>query len=575
MTLNQRVNWIVGLLSLTVSVILVTGFVVSSRLAQAQADNRIATDALRNHLEAGIAFSEMKSDIYQAVTYTSGHNRQTLGAIATQSQENMAWFQRAMSANGSMDLPESIRSQLATVKRPQALFVADCERLLARAQSGVAITEFDLKRLDRESAALRKHLKTTSDVIVGTVETNQRHVAILTVAWRTILLLGGLAMLAIAGFIASVLRRRMVKPIARLTSCLQALTAGRMDVELSDRNSPDEIGELAKGLEAFREAVLEARKAEDRARAAELARQQEVAERLDQDARRDAEQRERRKAELTAMASHLEERALATADLIARASNAMHMTTTALATGAVQTRDAARTANQASDRSAQDAQVVVTATTQMMAAIEEVSQLTATSANSARIMAEQSMHVGQKVAGLEAAAEQIGAVSKLIADIAAKTNMLALNATIEAARAGVQGQGFAVVAGEVKSLAEQIAEATREIGGQIDGVRSTVGDVSTAISDIGRSIVTFDQSSTAIATAIDEQGAAIADINRTIQGSVGTAEELRTSMSTLLSQAETTGAGAADIVGAVKDLERQGSELSGQIRNFIDQIRAA
>ncbi|WP_315855260.1 methyl-accepting chemotaxis protein [Chenggangzhangella methanolivorans] len=85
------------------------------------------------------------------------------------------------------------------------------------------------------------------------------------------------------------------------------------------------------------------------------------------------------------------------------------------------------------------------------------------------------------VAGLSTAADRIGEVVLLIRGIAEQTNLLALNATIEAARAGDAGRGFAIVASEVKNLAEQTAKATEQISSQISESQSMAAQAVSAI----------------------------------------------------------------------------------------------
>ena len=131
------------------------------------------------------------------------------------------------------------------------------------------------------------------------------------------------------------------------------------------------------------------------------------------------------------------------------------------------------------------------------------------SLNSVRRLAEASRAAQQSVSHLGEQSQQVSGIVLTIREIADQTNLLALNAAIEAARAGEQGRGFAVVADEVRKLAERTALATGDIGALIDAIRS---GIVAAVESIGRSAEDVDHG----IVAVEEAGKSLLAIKQRV-----------------------------------------------------------
>jgi len=142
--------------------------------------------------------------------------------------------------------------------------------------------------------------------------------------------------------------------------------------------------------------------------------------------------------------------------------------------------------------------------------------------NEMRAMAEAVRKSSESITELGQQSEQISSIVQVIKDVADQTNLLALNAAIEAARAGEQGRGFAVVADEVRKLAERTTSATGEIGAKIAAIQNSahlaVSAMSNAAGRVESGVVLADQAGEAITNI--QQGAQLVQthVNGTISG---------------------------------------------------------
>jgi methyl-accepting chemotaxis protein len=215
----------------------------------------------------------------------------------------------------------------------------------------------------------------------------------------------------------------------------------------------------------------------------------------------------------------------------------------------------------AAEEASMNVRTVASAADQLSVSVKEISRQVAGSTEIAGRAVSTADEASGKVRNLSLASQKIGDVVELISNIARQTNLLALNATIEAARAGEAGKGFAVVAQEVKSLANQTAKATAEIGAQINAIQGTTADAVSSIGDIGGIIKSIDQIANTIASAVEEQGAATVEIARNVQEAARGTQEVASNAVGLSNSAASTGSAAAEMLAAAKRLGSQAEEL--------------
>ncbi len=219
--------------------------------------------------------------------------------------------------------------------------------------------------------------------------------------------------------------------------------------------------------------------------------------------------------------------------------------------------EAAEDADTAKSRAEDGSQIV----TEVVSAIDEV----ASHANELKSSMEE----------LDHRADGIGKVLSVIEDIADQTNLLALNAAIEAARAGEAGRGFAVVADEVRKLAEKTMDATKEVNTSIlgiqDGARKNVKATSIAVESVAKSTELASQSGDALASIVE-----VADATADQIRSIATAAEQQSSASDEINQATMDVSSVcgetelimADAMEAIEQLAKLADELSNIIKDM-------
>ena len=187
------------------------------------------------------------------------------------------------------------------------------------------------------------------------------------------------------------------------------------------------------------------------------------------------------------------------------------------------------------------------------------------------------LHLKEAMAGLGEKASNIGQVMSVINEVADQTNLLALNAAIEAARAGEAGRGFAVVADEVRKLAEKTMQATTEVAAAVQAIQQGVDSGGAAT----ERAVELTRQTTQLADSSGERLNRILDVSRqaadTVAGIAHATEEQAAVGGEMLEMIKSISDKARDTTDNMRASDgyvRELSKLSGELKKIIDSMRS-
>lgn len=372
---------------------------------------------------------------------------------------------------------------------------------------------------------------------------------------QIVAMISTLIVIAVFAVLSILFSKGISSPITKMVKIMRDIAAGNAAVEIPGLDRKDEIGEMAKALQVFKENILEKEKLEKDRKLAEIKAEED------------------KKKAMNDLASRFEQSVQGMLNSVAAAATQLSHTAESMGNNVNDVDSKTQYVSNSSGRTSQNVATVAAASEEMLASVNEISSQVIKSTEVVNDAVRKAGHAESSARSLENASSEIGSVVKLIRDIAEQINLLALNATIESARAGEAGKGFAVVASEVKNLSNQATRATEDIASQIENVQSISSEVSDALNAIKSAVDKVNEYSGGISAAVEEQTATTYEITKNMQIASQETQEVTSHISDITNLASHAKEASIQMLEASQGVSREAEKLNMAFANFLNEVR--
>jgi methyl-accepting chemotaxis protein len=374
---------------------------------------------------------------------------------------------------------------------------------------------------------------------------------------RLALASAGAALLVMVLLIGLMTRRLVILPIQRSVHVLAELGAGRT-ADPPPRASLKELNMLGDVVAKFANALRSM---------AEMKKQKSAAE-------EEEERNHAMRQEMSALANEFESTVMASVSQIGRSADELRQSSDFMSDAISATETLSHSSRDRAAEARENVDSVAAGSQQIASSIGEIETAASDAAQRSQRGADAAANAKASVSGLTDDANRIGEVVNLVSEITKRTNLLALNATIEAARSGEAGRGFAIVAGEVKQLAGQTAEAAHEIVEHVKRIRDGVTETSDHIEVIADVVASTSDMADMIASSVSQQAATTRSIADRAGGAAAANVEVADLIAQLNEKARSGNAVVEQVSIAANEIHDVADTLRTDVDGFITGLRA-